>query len=267
MASATLLGWLWSSRSGEKSTAEDAEKVQQSVLDPGEQFPDDDDAADDDDGEGHDDSADEHFDDLEAEHDNHEDFRTAGPTKQPTESPEPTRDSKKLGWRSRLWRVLFPDDDDISNYSPTYRYTPILSGIVIPFAILLEIPGLTEHWYIRTDERQIVETQPNPVILDVGLGFSMGCAVIANIALIIRFLEKHVKAMTLTCICFLSIHGERLVNGGQENCAEFVLQTLSTSLRSPSLAWSIVSAMVLPMASRFGSPSAQPQSLLLPTYL
>ncbi|KAF9236055.1 hypothetical protein BU15DRAFT_77364 [Melanogaster broomeanus] len=69
-----------------------------------------------------------------------------------------------------------------------------------------EIPGLTERWYIRTDGPTVVETRPNPVILDIGLAFSMACALLANACLIMRFLEKRVKTMTILCTVFLSIH-------------------------------------------------------------
>ncbi|KZS97353.1 voltage-gated potassium channel [Sistotremastrum niveocremeum HHB9708] len=89
---------------------------------------------------------------------------------------------------------------------PHYRWTPIFSGIAVPFAILLEIPGLTDHWYIRTEANQTVQTQPNPPLLDAGLAISMACALIANLALIIRFLEKRPKLMTLIAIFTLSVH-------------------------------------------------------------
>ncbi|KAK7047856.1 Potassium channel [Paramarasmius palmivorus] len=110
-------------------------------------------------------------------------------------------------WYRKLKSFLFPpNNDDIDSYVPTYRYTPIISGLVIPFSILLEIPGLTEHWYIRTIENEVVETKPNTPVLNVGLAISMTCGVIANIALIVRFLEKRVKLMTVTCVAFLTIH-------------------------------------------------------------
>lgn len=44
-------------------------------------------------------------------------------------------------------------------------------------------------------------------VIDVAMGFSMACGVIANVALIIRFLEKRVKLMTYVCIVFLVFHG------------------------------------------------------------
>ncbi|KAJ7753828.1 hypothetical protein B0H16DRAFT_1544072 [Mycena metata] len=111
-------------------------------------------------------------------------------------------------WWTRLREVLNPKttQQDLESYIPNYRYTPILSGIVIPFSILLEIPGLTEHWYIRTVDNKIVENVPNPTILNVGLGLSMACALAANICLVVRFLEKKVKLMTIGCIVFLTIH-------------------------------------------------------------
>ncbi|KAI3612980.1 tandem pore domain k+ channel [Moniliophthora roreri] len=111
-------------------------------------------------------------------------------------------------WYHKLKAFIFPPNtnEDIDSYIPTYRYIPIISGLVIPFSILLEIPGLTEHWYIRTIENEVVETKPNTLILNVGLALSMACGLIANIAIIARFLEKRVKLMTLTCVAFLTIH-------------------------------------------------------------
>jgi potassium channel subfamily K len=97
--------------------------------------------------------------------------------------------------------------EDLESFVPQYRYLPILSGVIIPFSILLEVPGLTEDWYIRTVDNKVAETRPNTVILDVGLGFSLLCGVIANICLYARFLEKKIKLMTFLCVIFLTIHG------------------------------------------------------------
>ncbi|KAF8597619.1 hypothetical protein BDV93DRAFT_367439 [Ceratobasidium sp. AG-I] len=97
-------------------------------------------------------------------------------------------------------------DESRGEYIPNYRWTPILSGIIIPFAILLEIPGLTEHWYIKTKGNQTVETQENPRILDAGLAISMASAVVANAALISRFLERRVRLATFVAIGGLIIH-------------------------------------------------------------
>lgn len=108
---------------------------------------------------------------------------------------------------ARVKLFVFPPSPDDSSLVPNYRNTPLISGIVIPFSILLEIPGLTGYWYIRTQGSTVVDTRPNPAILDVGLGISMACAIIANICIIMRFLEKRVTTMTLLCILFLSIHG------------------------------------------------------------
>jgi len=89
---------------------------------------------------------------------------------------------------------------------PKYRWTLILSGLLQPFSILLEIPGLTEHWYVHTVNKGPVAYKPNPVLLDVGLAISMACAVVANIALISRFLERRVLPSTVITIVGLSIH-------------------------------------------------------------
>jgi hypothetical protein len=71
----------------------------------------------------------------------------------------------------------------------------------------LEVPGLTDHWYIRTEHNQTIEFRPNPSLLNVGLGISLACAVLANMCLITRFLEKRVKTMTILCTIFLTVHG------------------------------------------------------------
>ena len=96
---------------------------------------------------------------------------------------------------------------DLEWYTPQYRYLPIISGMVIPLSILLEIPGLTENWYIRTEANETIERKPNTAILDTGLAISMASGVLANICLICRFMEKRVKYMTILCVIFLTIHG------------------------------------------------------------
>ncbi|KAB5590237.1 hypothetical protein CTheo_6315 [Ceratobasidium theobromae] len=106
--------------------------------------------------------------------------------------------------KDRFW--VQEDDESRREYIPNFRWTPILSGVIIPFAILLEIPGLTEHWYIRTVDNKTVETQENPRILDIGLAFSMTSALFANVALIFRFLERRVQLATFVAIGGLIIH-------------------------------------------------------------
>ena len=113
-------------------------------------------------------------------------------------------------WYKRIKSYVFPKEESaasLEKFVPNYRWTPIISGVVVPFSILLEIPGLTEHWYVRTEENDIVETKTNPAILDIGLAISMACALAANICLVMRFLEKRVKTVTLLTIVFLTVHG------------------------------------------------------------
>ncbi|KAJ8688704.1 Potassium channel, variant 3 [Pleurotus ostreatus] len=125
-----------------------------------------------------------------------------------TRSPTSTTDGGSPRWYRSLCTFLKPSPahPDLNDYLPNYRYTPILSGVVIPFAILLEIPGLTEHWYIRTVDHKIVESRVNPAILDIGMAISMGIGLLANICLVLRFLERRVKSMTICCIVLLTIH-------------------------------------------------------------
>jgi len=112
---------------------------------------------------------------------------------------------------SRVLSSIFPspsDEEEIQAYIPHYRVLPILSGIIIPFCILLDIPGLTEDWYIRTDGPAVIAGKPNPSLLDVGIALSLLCAVLANVCLVVRFLEKRIKTMTILCVLFLSMHGK-----------------------------------------------------------
>ena len=89
----------------------------------------------------------------------------------------------------------------------TNRLLPIFSGIMIPFSIMLSIPSLIGHWYIRTENNVTTENRPNSRLLDVALAFSMACAVLASAFLVIRFAERSVKHMTLASIAFLTLHG------------------------------------------------------------
>lgn len=123
-----------------------------------------------------------------------------------TDLPSLDSPDRHLSLFARVKTFVFPPSSDDLSYVPNYRTTPLLTGIVIPFSILLEIPGLTGHWYIRTENYNTIQTRSNPVLLDIGLAFSMTCAVLANICIILRFLEKRVMTMTVLCIVFLSIH-------------------------------------------------------------
>lgn len=94
------------------------------------------------------------------------------------------------------------------DFTRTYRILPIFSGIMIPFSIMLSIPSLTGHWYVRTGEgHTLVEVRPNPILLDVSMGLSMGCGVLASACLVVRFAERMIKQMTFLCILFLTLHG------------------------------------------------------------
>ena len=96
---------------------------------------------------------------------------------------------------------------DRSDTAKTYRMLPIFSGLMIPFSIMLSIPSLTGHWYIRTEDNITTEIRPNPIVLDVAMGFSMACGVLASAFLVVRFAERCVKLMTLASIGFLTLHG------------------------------------------------------------
>jgi len=99
-------------------------------------------------------------------------------------------------------------EDADSDATRTYRILPIFSGIMIPFSIMLSIPSLTGHWYVRTGENHaLLEARPNPILLDVFMGLSMGCGVLASACLVVRFAERMIKRMTFMCILFLTLHG------------------------------------------------------------
>jgi potassium channel subfamily K, other eukaryote len=111
-------------------------------------------------------------------------------------------------WLCKIKDVLFySHEDHHEDILPNYRRIPIFSGSLIPFSILLEIPGLTEPWYVRTYNNVTIESRKNPPLIVVCMSISIGLAVLANIALIYRFLDRHVKRNTIICIVALTIHG------------------------------------------------------------
>ena len=74
--------------------------------------------------------------------------------------------------------------------------------------VLLEIPGLTAIWYVRLADSNstVLETQPNPIVLDVALAISMALGACANIALVIRFLERYCYRSTIIAMICLTVH-------------------------------------------------------------
>lgn len=103
---------------------------------------------------------------------------------------------------------LFGSHTEQEQILPNYRRTPIISGSLIPFAILLEIPGLTVPWYVRTFGNQTVETRKDPPLILASISISLALAVLANIALLFRFLGRNVKRNTIICIVALTVHGK-----------------------------------------------------------
>jgi hypothetical protein len=102
----------------------------------------------------------------------------------------------------------FSEDMEDVHASRTYRILPIFSGIMIPFSIMLLIPSLTGHWYVRTGvDNEVLEVRPNPLLLKLAMGLSLGCGVIASACLVARFSERNIKLATHLCISFLCLHG------------------------------------------------------------
>ncbi|KAG9125493.1 hypothetical protein FRC07_007378 [Ceratobasidium sp. 392] len=59
---------------------------------------------------------------------------------------------------------------------------PLTAAVIAPLAVLLDIPALTEKWYIRDGEHQ-----PDPRASLILSGFSLGFSLIANVLLVVRF--------------------------------------------------------------------------------
>ncbi len=89
-----------------------------------------------------------------------------------------------------------------------YRKAPIFSGVMAPFAVMLEVPGIVGKWYVTSPSPGVeVSYQPNPVILDVGLAVSLTLGVVANIFIILRFIERmRPQASTVCAVILLIIH-------------------------------------------------------------
>lgn len=111
-------------------------------------------------------------------------------------------------WLVKVKESLFTSHREHEQILPNFRRAPIISGSLIPFSILLEIPALTEPWYVRTYNNQTVETRKDPPLVIISISISMALAVLANVALIFRFLGRHVKRNTIICIVALTVHGK-----------------------------------------------------------
>lgn len=170
-------------------------------------------------------ASDEEHDDLgftegEGDEDNHRPTQRRGVRLVPTSTVSSLSTLTGIGrptlprWLVKIKEILVgapipPDEKEVS--APHYRHTPILSGSLIPFSILLQIPGLTEHWYVRTVGNDIVDVKRNSPLLEVSLVLSMVLVVFANLALICRFLERRVKRCTILCIAALTLHGKPFI--------------------------------------------------------
>jgi len=132
---------------------------------------------------------------------------TGACSQDPQPFPTPRRRPSDIDVGGNGLQPLQENAEDV-NLSRSYRILPIFSGIMIPFSTMLLIPSLTGHWYIRTGARNVVvQVQSNPLLLQLAMGISMGCGVIASACLVVRFAERNVKLMTHLCIIFLSLHG------------------------------------------------------------
>ncbi|PWN47971.1 voltage-gated potassium channel, partial [Violaceomyces palustris] len=114
-------------------------------------------------------------------------------------SPSPTR----FVSQTQRFDANKSDSPDFSFLS--YRRTPIFSGVIAPFSIMLEVPGFTSPWYVKSgSEYEPASYRQNTRILNIGLGFSMAAAILANVAIICRFTEL-VKPRVSTAVaifCF-----------------------------------------------------------------
>ncbi|KAG6880008.1 hypothetical protein C0992_008215 [Termitomyces sp. T32_za158] len=152
-------------------------------------------------------------------------------------------------------------------FVPHYRYMPILSGVIIPFSILLEIPGLTENWYIRTENHETVDIRENTIILDVGLGFSIAFAALANICLVVRFMEKKIKLMTvlyvLNIITVITFGVEHRFDDGFTYGQAFWMTVCSTSVSTFTNITIIVDLVRVPDFANSGSGLTRKQRTLV----
>ena len=95
------------------------------------------------------------------------------------------------------------DSSDSASYSLLLTFS-LFSRI----RVLLEIPGLTAIWYVRLADSNstVLETQPNPIVLDVALAISMALGACANVALVVRFLERYCYRSTIIAMLCLTVH-------------------------------------------------------------
>ncbi|ORY56185.1 hypothetical protein BCR35DRAFT_355650 [Leucosporidium creatinivorum] len=156
------------------------------------------------------------------------------------------------------------DDDEPSAAAPpphlesnwrrrTHRVASLAAALVAPFSILFALPGLTEHWMVVYDDAgQVVKDRPDPALLIISGSFALALAVLANVALIFRFIGTHTRVATISAMLLLAIQITLnlialLIFGLEQTDGEGTDFTLSTAywLTAASSAFALVACLLL----------------------
>lgn len=77
-------------------------------------------------------------------------------------------------------KILINSTEEFETFHVHHRILPIISGLLCPFSVLLEIPGLTEKWLVETDGFTVFDTQDNSTC-KFNIPYSSCCTRLAKI--------------------------------------------------------------------------------------
>ncbi|KAF9965384.1 hypothetical protein BGZ70_004944 [Mortierella alpina] len=85
---------------------------------------------------------------------------------------------------------------DLSSLENDYRVLPLLIGCIIPVSILINVPSITSEWVGKHSYNETIQDwndpvpESNPVWLNTIVSIALAMAVICNICVLFRFLER-----------------------------------------------------------------------------
>jgi hypothetical protein len=86
---------------------------------------------------------------------------------------------------------------------------PLMAATLGPLAVLLGIPGMTQHWHGLLLDPPVLangllnyETLPDPTINLAFAGICLFCEIMGNFLLVLRFSNFHTKVTTWLSYCF-----------------------------------------------------------------
>ncbi|KAF9573310.1 hypothetical protein EC968_008764 [Mortierella alpina] len=188
--------------------------------------------------------------------------REQSPTPLHAQTPTPTRSSQPAEGASSPRAVpgqhratrprLLDRVTDLSSLENDYRVLPLLIGCIIPVSILINVPSITSEWVGKETYNETIQDwndpvpEPIPVWLNSIIIIALAMAVICNICVLFRFLERWIwhnvilSLITATiqvpfCILYPTSEGYVYLEGFWTMIASMIFSFTATILMSIDL--------------------------------